>query len=455
MGIKLLLADDSITIQKVVGIIFASDEYELSLVDNGNAALARAKELIPDVFLVDAIMPGMNGYEVCAEVRNDPVLKDVPLLLLTGAFEPFDEERAKKCGADDTITKPFESQQLIDKVGALLELGRERASAASAVPDAPAELVTPVAASGIANADAWGTDEVSFGATTGDAWNDNTVSQGMNLWDELSAVTELPPAVDEPAAGFEPFSAAAPAFPPSDQGWTVPVEPEPSRATDTVTAPEMVVAPAVEPSPAMETVEALPEDDLWGAFVLEEEVEEPVQFGDVIEAETDDLLGEIEEIEPLTLAEDELDEAETSLPDEPALPGPYVQEFSFSDEEPAVPGTEFFLDEEVGVEPSVETVVAPSYPESFSFDEPPVAIDEPVVPEPAPEQMEAPEETCVPPVAAVSAPAAAEPAISEEQLVAALSRLSRDVIEKIVWDVVPDLAEMLIREELRKIREQA
>ena len=140
MGTKLLLADDSITIQKVVGIIFASEEYDLAIVDNGSAALVKAKAVKPDVLLVDAVMPGMTGYEVCEEIRRDPLLENVPILLLTGAFEPFDEEKARKSGADDFISKPFESQSLIDKVTNLISLGRQRTTeglAAAPAPQAP------------------------------------------------------------------------------------------------------------------------------------------------------------------------------------------------------------------------------------------------------------------------------------------------------------------------------
>ena len=91
MSAKILLADDSITIQKVVGIIFANEDYELVVVDNGSAALDKAREIHPAVMLVDALMPEKSGYEVCEEVRRDPSLAATPLLLLVGAFEPFDE----------------------------------------------------------------------------------------------------------------------------------------------------------------------------------------------------------------------------------------------------------------------------------------------------------------------------------------------------------------------------
>jgi CheY-like chemotaxis protein len=126
MSIKILLADDSITIQKVVGIIFGGEEYSLTVVDNGKAAVEKAREFNPDILLIDALMPGMSGYEVCEAVRATPSISTKPILLLTGSFEPFDETKAKSCGADDFLTKPFESQQIVTKVKALIELGSSR-----------------------------------------------------------------------------------------------------------------------------------------------------------------------------------------------------------------------------------------------------------------------------------------------------------------------------------------
>ena len=143
MGIKLLLADDSITIQKVVGIIFATEDYDVTIVDNGDVALAKAREIKPDVLLVDAVMPGKSGYEVCEQIRRDPVLQRLPILLLTGAFEAFDEDKARKSGADDFISKPFESQNLIEKVTGLIGIGRQRAAAAP--PAGPAVAPAPPA----------------------------------------------------------------------------------------------------------------------------------------------------------------------------------------------------------------------------------------------------------------------------------------------------------------------
>jgi CheY-like chemotaxis protein len=116
----LLLADDSVTIQKVVGISFASEDIQLVTVDNGTAAVVKAKQVRPDIVLADVVMPGLNGYEVCRQIKADPALRHVPVLLLTGTFEAFDEVRAREAGSDGHITKPFEAQALVDLVNARL-----------------------------------------------------------------------------------------------------------------------------------------------------------------------------------------------------------------------------------------------------------------------------------------------------------------------------------------------
>ncbi len=139
MSKRLLLADDSITIQKVIGITFANEDYQLDIVDNGDAALEKAQTVRPDLVLADVYMPGRNGYELCQAVKQDDGLQGVPVLLLTGTFEPFDEDKARQAGADDWISKPFESQSLIDKVEELL------AAAAAAPPVTPAIAEEPVA----------------------------------------------------------------------------------------------------------------------------------------------------------------------------------------------------------------------------------------------------------------------------------------------------------------------
>lgn len=118
---KILLADDSVTIQKVVELTFAEGDYEVTCVSNGRAALERLKASRPDILLCDIIMPELSGYEVAETVKKDPNFKGIPVILLTGTFEPFDEEKARQSGADTYITKPFDSRMLVEKVESLLQ----------------------------------------------------------------------------------------------------------------------------------------------------------------------------------------------------------------------------------------------------------------------------------------------------------------------------------------------
>ncbi len=136
----LLLADDSVTIQKVVGITFANEDIRLVTENNGDAALARAREIEPAIVLADVSMPGLNGYELCAAIKADPRLAKIPVILLTGTFESYDEHRTEEVGADGHIAKPFEAQMLVDLVHATLE---RPASAAPATPEpSPTSSVT-------------------------------------------------------------------------------------------------------------------------------------------------------------------------------------------------------------------------------------------------------------------------------------------------------------------------
>ncbi len=134
MSKTLLLADDSVTIQKVVGISLASEDITLVTVDNGDDALVRAREVRPDAILADCVMPGRSGYDVCEAVQADPALRHIPVLLLTGTFEAFDEERAARCGAAGHIAKPFEAQTLVDEVQRLFALAASRKPAPAAAP---------------------------------------------------------------------------------------------------------------------------------------------------------------------------------------------------------------------------------------------------------------------------------------------------------------------------------
>jgi CheY-like chemotaxis protein len=128
----ILLADDSVTIQKVVAISFASEDVKVVTVDNGDDAITRTRELRPDIVLADVVMPGKNGYQVCEAIKGDPELAHIPVLLLTGTFEAFDEPRARSVGSAGHIAKPFEAQSLVAEVRRLMEAAAARAPRAPA-----------------------------------------------------------------------------------------------------------------------------------------------------------------------------------------------------------------------------------------------------------------------------------------------------------------------------------
>lgn len=124
---KILLADDSLTIQKVVELTFSDSDYELICVSNGQRALDRLQDDTPDLILADVVMPEKNGYEVCETIKANPATAGIPVVLLSGTFEPFDRQRAERIGADAIVSKPFDSQQLLAQIEALLDRGPGRA----------------------------------------------------------------------------------------------------------------------------------------------------------------------------------------------------------------------------------------------------------------------------------------------------------------------------------------
>ena len=87
---KLLLADDSVTIQRVIELTFADEDVEVLAVGDGKQAIARVQSDRPDIVLADVGMPELDGYEVAAFIKKHPDLAHIPVLLLTGAFEPIE-----------------------------------------------------------------------------------------------------------------------------------------------------------------------------------------------------------------------------------------------------------------------------------------------------------------------------------------------------------------------------
>ncbi len=145
----LLLADDSVTIQRVIELTFADEDIQVVAVSDGDQAIERLEATTPDIVLADIGMPGRNGYEVAQFMRRTPRLAHIPVVLLTGAFEPVDQERAAEAGCDGVLAKPFEPQMVIGRVRELLArpraTGDDHPSAAAVPPEptAPADESRP------------------------------------------------------------------------------------------------------------------------------------------------------------------------------------------------------------------------------------------------------------------------------------------------------------------------
>lgn len=461
MAKKILLADDSITIQKVISITFASEDYELIIVGDGDSAINRAKEARPDLILADVAMPGKNGYEVCEAIKNDPELSSTPVLLLAGTFEPLNRTEAERVGADDSIIKPFESQELLNKVAGLIEKAAERGAVSA--PQEPAKA--PPAQEEWGKGDFIGfPEELEEKPPIGEPAKlpDLDFLDNGGLFEEPEK--ELPTTEDftdldfseeefgrgaheESGAGVEDLEAA-----PEPSWKTEPIEPEPApgpveQAPEPVepeAAPTEPEAAPVEPEAPPPTEEPRP---FWAENVSRDEdfgvepKEAPVEQGDFPRDFPDDFPDVFEE-----------PEAPAEEP-EPARPA----------EEPEAPAE---AEPEARTEAEPESAQAPLEPERFEPYVPEAEQAPGLAPEPAPEPAPVVEEApsiaaAVPSVAEEVEEAVAEEAASRlqpievprEELEEAVRKAVREVVEEIAWEVVPELAEELIRAEIDKVKE--
>jgi CheY-like chemotaxis protein len=220
---KLLLADDSITIQRVVELTFSGEDVQVVAVGDGEQAIARIPIERPDIVLADIGMPKRTGYEVAAFVKTHPEFRHVPVLLLAGAFEPVDEQKATQAGCDGVLVKPFEPQHVVSRVRELLDRVQEGRGSGARVDEYLDRLDTAFAQLGTAPAAA-ATDDADEG-------------RDVPTLDRVLSSTPPVPPIDLPVT--HPPIAVAPAPTPIA---TPPIEPPDTPAT-------LAPAPGV-PAPA-------------------------------------------------------------------------------------------------------------------------------------------------------------------------------------------------------------
>jgi CheY-like chemotaxis protein len=246
---KILLADDSITIQKVVELTFPRDEFEVATVGNGKLAVEKASAFRPDLVLCDVIMPQMDGYQAVAGIRAIAGLESVPVLFLNGAFEPFDEARAQAVGALGNVSKPFEPPALVARV-------RDILSKAAQAETAPAPVIEEPEAA-----------ESDIGGATEPAPADiGGATEPAPDFDHAATIVEEPVEAVETAEApsVEASPAPADAEPEGDEeafaATTIEV-PEDSRAMAATQAFDVpVFAPATEPEPVAEAEAEITEE---------------------------------------------------------------------------------------------------------------------------------------------------------------------------------------------------
>ena len=126
MNSKVLIVDDEPTAMSTLEAILAGDGYQLDYASSGRIALEKAEQLQPDLILLDVMMPGMNGYEVCRRLRATPKLAEVPIIILTALDDRTSRLQGIEAGADDFLLKPVDRQELRLRVRTILRLDRYR-----------------------------------------------------------------------------------------------------------------------------------------------------------------------------------------------------------------------------------------------------------------------------------------------------------------------------------------
>ncbi len=307
MGKKILLADDSITIQKVIELTFSDEDFDVITVGNGRLALERLPDVRPDIVLCDIIMPEKDGYEVCEQIKTNPSFAHIPVLLLTGAFEPFDQERAARAGYDGSLAKPFEPETLIAKVKDLLARAPVRTLAAPAprpapppavaapspvlpfqrpapppIPPPPIPVPAPLAAPSVP---AFIPDE-PFGALDDSAFGEEAPGGADTfapMTEEESATLLAPPRAED-AASTVMFRAedlpwgVPPATPPAEVPHPAAPQAAPEPAPVAAPAPMTLRPPAPETGPVF-VPEAVEATEVVEEAVFEEVLEEDLEFG--------------------------------------------------------------------------------------------------------------------------------------------------------------------------------
>ena len=117
---KIMVVDDDAFIRRPLEFILRAEGFETVMVEDGNACLSQVPETSPDLIILDIMMPGCDGFEVCRTIKSDPQLAQIPIILLSARCQGPDRERGLALGAADYMTKPYSPSELISRIRELL-----------------------------------------------------------------------------------------------------------------------------------------------------------------------------------------------------------------------------------------------------------------------------------------------------------------------------------------------
>jgi CheY-like chemotaxis protein len=394
MAKRILIADDSVTIQKAFAMTFAgADDMTVAGARSADEALSMAQRLQPDLILADGQMPGRTGYDLCASVRGDPSLRAIPVYILASIQQPYDEGRGQQVGVTGHLLKPWDTAALLDRLREAVARGT------SAAPSVPVPAPPPARTSA-ASMPAVAIEEDEYGEISIDSGRDAPAPEPRPrlLTPPPPAPVSMPPGrmtnAAVPAAPSAPAPAMRPSLIPGMRPGTMP----PMRPGTAPVRPLASQGPAVAPprpaaAPSVgRTLMGLPAANVGG-------------------------------MRPSPPAAPSIAHAPPGM--SPPMRAPTA---------PVAP-----LQSRGG------TGTAPHVPTAYA---------------PVPHAPAAPPAPVVPVAPPAPSPAAAAVSASVDQKLAAfaakgpeyeaIAKLSREIIEQVVWEVVPELAEVIIREHIAK-----
>ena len=243
MSKVILCVDDSVTMQTVAEITFRTTEYVYVGARTVDEALEKARTQRPALVLADAIMTGKNGYDLCHSLKSDPATEAVPVVILCGNSAPYDTNRGAQVGADGTLTKPWDTQVMLDKIAEMLDKigqsGVAKATVTHTVPIAgapgPAQAPAPAQYPAAAAAAAPSPAALSQAAAANAAAAKNAPPR--------SATIMGMPTIKMPAPGSGPTPVPSPSPTPPSMAAVVP----PKAAAAGGSSPAQATPPVREP----------------------------------------------------------------------------------------------------------------------------------------------------------------------------------------------------------------